>query len=79
MAIASVAGAIVNVRFAVLVCFGVPESFAWKVRDTLLAAAVGVPVIAPVTAFRLKPAGSVPLVMDQLYGVVPPLAPSVVL
>ena len=42
-------------------------------------AAVGVPVIAPVEAFRLKPAGSVPLVMDQLKGFVPPVAASVVL
>ena len=42
-------------------------------------AAVGVPVIAPVDAFKFKPAGSFPLVMDQLKGFVPPLAASVVL
>ena len=36
-------------------------------------AAVGVPEIMPV-AERFKPAGSVPLVMLQVYGLVPPLA-----
>jgi hypothetical protein len=35
---------------------------------------VGVPVIAPVDAFKFKPPGSAPLVIDQLYGVVPPVA-----
>jgi hypothetical protein len=69
----------VSVRFAVLVCLGVPESCAWNVTALLVTAAVGVPVIAPVEAFRFKPAGSEPLVIDQLYGVVPPLAVSVVL
>ena len=31
----------------------------------------GVPVIAPVDTFMLKPVGSLPLVMDQVIGVVP--------
>ena len=39
--------------------------------------AVGVPVMAPVEAFRFNPAGSAPLVIDQVYGVVPPDAFSV--
>ena len=34
-------------------------------------AAVGVPVIAPVDAFKLKPAGNVPLDIDQIIGAVP--------
>ena len=33
--------------------------------------AVGVPVIAPLDAFKLKPAGRIPLVIDQVIGVVP--------
>ena len=33
--------------------------------------ATGVPVIAPVDEFKLKPAGRVPLVFDQVIGVVP--------
>ena len=41
-------------------------------------AVVGVPEIPPVDATRLNPAGSVPALTLQLYGVVPPLACSVV-
>jgi len=33
--------------------------------------AVGVPVIAPVASFKLRPAGSVRLDIDQVIGVVP--------
>ena len=33
--------------------------------------AVGVPVIAPLDAFRLKPVGSAPLLIVQFIGVVP--------
>jgi hypothetical protein len=40
-------------------------------------AAVGAPEISPVEAARLRPAGSEPETMLQLYGVVPPLACSV--
>ena len=39
--------------------------------------AVGVPVMAPVEAFRLSPAGSDPLEMDQASAPVPPVAASV--
>jgi len=39
--------------------------------------AVGVPVIAPVPPFNVKPAGSAPTLIDQAYGVMPPVAPSV--
>ena len=49
-----------------------------KVSETALAVAVGVPVIAPVLVFSVSPAGSVPLVNDHVYGVVPPVAASVV-
>jgi hypothetical protein len=37
-------------------------------------AAVGVPVTRPVVVPRLSPAGRLPAVMDQLNGVVPPVA-----
>ena len=40
----------------------------------LLPAVVGVPVMAPLEALRLRPAGRLPLVTDQLYGVAPPVA-----
>jgi hypothetical protein len=40
---------------------------------------VGVPEIVPVDPFRLKPAGSAPLVKDHVYGFVPPVATRVVL
>jgi hypothetical protein len=35
---------------------------------------VGVPVIAPVLAFKFKPAGRLPEAIDQVYGWVPPVA-----
>ena len=54
------AGATVSVRFAVLVCTGVPESVTVKAIGEL-AVAVGVPVIAPVEVFKDSPAGTVPL------------------
>ena len=37
-------------------------------------ATVGVPLISPVVLLRLNPGGKLPDVMDQLYGVVPPVA-----
>ena len=40
----------------------------------LVPEAVGVPVMAPLEAFRLRPAGRLPLVIDQVYGVLPPEA-----
>lgn len=39
--------------------------------------AVGVPVIAPDDAFKVRPAGSEPLLMLHVYGAVPPVACSV--
>jgi hypothetical protein len=38
---------------------------------------VGVPEMMPVLAFRVSPAGSEPPLIDQEYGVIPPVAPSV--
>ena len=59
----------------------VPVLFAASVTCTVndaVPAAVGVPEITPVDATRLNPAGNVPALTLQLYGVVPPLACSVV-
>ena len=47
-----------------------------NVRRAELTAADGVPVMAPVELFRVSPAGRVPLVSDQEYGVFPPVAVS---
>jgi hypothetical protein len=41
-------------------------------------AVVGVPEIVPLAAASVRPAGNVPELMLQLYGVVPPLAANVV-
>ena len=74
-----VAGAIVSVRLAVCESAGLLESVTLKVSGVPVTVAVDVPVSAPVDAFRDRPVGSVPLVMDQVYGVLPPIAARVVL
>jgi hypothetical protein len=71
------AAATVSVNDFVEVCaVGVVESvtFAVKLNDP---EAVGVPEIVPV-AERVRPPGKAPELMLQVYGVVPPLAASVV-
>jgi hypothetical protein len=65
---------IVKISLADLLPAGVLESATWNVRAALVAACVGVPAIAPVAAFNMSPAGNVPLVRDQVYGGVPPVA-----
>jgi len=52
---------------------GVVESVTVTVKSEV-PAAVGVPVMIPVESSRLKPAGSVPVVTDHVYGVTPPEA-----
>jgi phosphoribosylcarboxyaminoimidazole (NCAIR) mutase len=73
----SVDGFTVSANALETVC-GVPvESCTWTVKFDV-AAVVGVPVIAPVAAFKLRPAGSEPVITVQLtYGGVPPVAPNV--
>jgi hypothetical protein len=68
------AGAIAMLRTFV----AVPPPVTWTVKDGggVAVAAVGVPLITPVEAFRVSPAGRLPAVTDQLYGVVPPVAAS---
>ncbi|HUN83422.1 MAG TPA: hypothetical protein VMU48_03545 [Terracidiphilus sp.] len=69
----------VSDKLTVLVCIGLLESVTLKVSGAALAVAVGVPVIAPVDAFRESPDGRFPLVSDHAYGAVPPEAASVAL
>jgi len=40
-------------------------------------AADGVPEITPVDEFKVNPAGRLPVVTDQVYGVTPPVAANV--
>jgi hypothetical protein len=70
----SVLGAMVSVIATDALCAGLLESVTVKVSGAPDIAAVGVPVMAPVEAFSDNPAGSVPLVSDQVYGFVPPVA-----
>jgi len=73
-----VAGVTVIAKFADFVKGVALESVTLKVRGVLVTAVVGVPVIRP-EALIDNPAGSVPLVSVQLYGVVPPVAASAAL
>ncbi len=65
---------IVNVSLADLLPGGVLESATWNVRTVFVTVCAGVPVSAPVEAFSVRLAGSVPLVRDHVYGGVPPVA-----
>jgi hypothetical protein len=71
------AAVIVKVRFTLADSAGLLASVTLNVSGELLTTAVGLPAIAPVAALRDKPAGSVPLVSDHVYGAVPPVAPNV--
>ena len=69
MVMLSVAGAaeeIVKLRLTDLLSAGLLESETVNVRALALTAAVGVPLIAPVDAFNVSPAGSVPLGRDHV-------------
>ena len=52
----------VMLRFAVAESFGLEESVTFAVKF-VVPEAVGVPVIAPVLAFRVRPAGKLPELM----------------
>ena len=62
----------------VAICCGVPESVACAVKLDM-PAVVGVPVIAPVAAFKVRPAGKVPTEIAHVTAGVPPLDCSVAL
>lgn len=55
-----------------LVAVALTLSLTWTVK-LLVPAVVGVPVITP-AVLMVSPAGRVPAVLDQVYGVVPPVA-----
>lgn len=74
----SAAGATVSVKACVSLTGEAAESRTWAVK-LKVPAAVGVPEITPVAAFRVRPAGIEPALMDQLYGVKPPVACKVAL
>jgi hypothetical protein len=57
---------------------GLPESVTRAVKFEV-PAVVGVPVMAPVLAFKLSPAGKAPAVMLQVNPETPPLSCSVAL
>jgi len=65
---------IVNISLADLLPGGALESATWNVRAVPVTVCVGVPVIAPVEAFNIRPVGKIPLVSDHVYGGVPPVA-----
>jgi hypothetical protein len=48
-----------------------PAAFVAMTVKLNVPVSVGVPVIPPFDAFKLKPVGSVPLLMDQVIGVAP--------
>ena len=48
-----------------------PAEFIALTVKLKVAAVVGVPVIAPVTVFKLKPPGRLPLTIPHVIGVVP--------
>jgi len=65
-------------RFAVAVlAVGVSASVTVTVKF-VVPEAVGVPEITPVAPFKINPAGKLPVVTAQLYGVMPPVACKVV-
>jgi hypothetical protein len=71
-------GATTSDSVTALLCAGLDESATVKVK-LAVPLAVGLPEIIPVDAARLSPDGSVPEVIVHLYGLVPPVALSVVL
>jgi hypothetical protein len=66
-------------RFADAVCLvGDSLSVTVTVKLTVpVKVPVGVPEIAPVLAFKDRPAGRLPVVIDHVYGVMPPAAAKV--
>ena len=72
------AAATVMLNACVAVCrVGAVESVTLTAKLNV-PAVVGVPEIVPLAAAIVRPAGNVPELMLQLYGVVPPLAANIV-
>ncbi len=73
MASGAVAAATVKETLPLAVCWVELESLTVTVMGKL-PFAVGVPEMRPVLEARVSPAGRLPEVIDQVYGVVPPVA-----
>src|SRR5271157_358442 len=67
----------VMLRACVAVCTGLLESATFTVKLAVPFGPVGVPVIAPVLALMLKPAGSAPAVIEKVSGAKPPVVATV--
>ena len=71
----SVEAVMAMLRFALAVFFGDSESVTVTMKFVVpVNVPLGVPEITPVAAFKLRPAGRLPVVTAQLYGVIPPVA-----
>lgn len=73
----SSAGAVIVILSAAVAVFavGVSESVTITVKLVVPTnGPVGFPVMAPVEPFSERPAGRLPTLMDQVYGVIPPVA-----
>ena len=68
-------GAITMLQFAVVVPAALPVESTWAVKLNV-PEVVGVPVMAPVEGFSVKPAGSEPVMIEKVYGGTPPVATS---
>src|SRR5208283_5697669 len=55
------------------ICWGLPTSLTRAV-NVKVPVLVGVPVMVPLAALSANPPGRDPLAIDQVYGVVPPVA-----
>ena len=63
----------VGISVTTILSFSValPAEFVAATVKSNVLETVGVPVIAPVVAFKLRPVGSEPFVIDQVIGVEP--------
>src|ERR1039458_638095 len=64
-------------RSTVAACTGTAESLSLNVSGVAVMGFVGVPLICPVAAFKVRPAGNVPAVTCQLVVGTPPVDVSV--
>ena len=65
------------VKAAEVVRAGLPASASLTVK-LAVPTAVGVPLMTPLVLLSVRPAGSAPCVIDQVYGVMPPVAEKLV-
>lgn len=69
-------GSIVRLTGPLMLCCGFDASVAWMVMFDV-PAVVGVPVTVQLFGVNANPAGRAPTVTEQVYGVVPPVTPTV--